>query len=122
MKKFDSLKNALREVRKQATDLEATYERVFLVTDYWQEEFYVSGDAFDIGEELEKDFIENHSDTTPDDLASGCKAFEYLLAENKELYPRVFKDSKIPSFKTKTPLIRRKIRVTPEYSVSFNLG
>lgn len=122
MKHFDSITNALREIKDKAQDFTGKYEGIYLFVDYWKENFYVTEDVCDISEKLEQIFFENGCEPEPETLAKECVVIEYSTAANKEDYPSLYEKAKKPSFKSEVDLIRMRIDIEPEYSLDFNIG
>lgn len=122
MKHFDSITNAIREIRDRTQEFTEEYDNVFLFIDYWHENFYVTEYEYDISEKLEQDYFENGCEPTPETLANECVVIEYSLATNKETYPSLYEKAKKPVFKSDVDLIRKRIDVEPEYSLDFNIG
>lgn len=122
MKHFDSITNALREIRDKTQDFTEKYEEIFLFIDYWHEDFYVTEDPYDISEKLEQTYFENGCEPEPETLANECVVIVYSLATNKEAYPSLYQKFKKPAFKSEVDLIRGRIGIEPEYSLSFNIG
>lgn len=122
MKHFDSITNALREIRDKTKMFTEKNEEIYLFIDYWQENFYVTEDVYDISEKLEQTYFENGCEPEPETLAKECVVIEYSLATNEETYPTLYRKAKKPVFKSKVNLIRKRIEIEPEYSLGFNIG
>lgn len=121
MKRFDSIIEAMREVRKASNNLDVN-EEIFLAVDYWGDTYYVSDDAWDVGSVITKDYCENHTDSSPERVADEWKVIEYCRAEKKATYPYTYEKAKKPSFKSDVELIRKYGSISPEYSVDFNIS
>lgn len=121
MKRFNSIIEAMREVKEVTNKLDHNDE-VYLAIDYYGDVYYVSDDAWDIGEAITKDFCENHTDVSPERVAEEWKVIEYCRAERKVNYPYSYESAKKPSFSSEIELIRKYRAVSPEYSVEFNFG
>lgn len=115
MLKTDSVLEALREVKRLAADLPDHGEIYFLYNDY-HEIFLVSDEDGEIQDEIHSFWSE--SDSSPGSEASDYKGVIYEPVEWARRHPRLYRNAGVWN---KQQLMRRKIEVEPEYSVSFTI-
>lgn len=118
MEKFERVTDALREVKKLASDLE-WYDEIFLVYNDYRELYFVTDDGDEITEEINKYWCDCGMDSTAESEAGNYKVWVYKLAENKEKYPNTYKRAKRSLLNTDQPLIRTGTDIGCEYSVDF---
>lgn len=121
MKKFESIIEAIREVRNMANSPDSE-DQIYLAVDYWGETFYVTDDGSEIDEKITRDFFENHTDVNPDRFAEEWKVIEYCHANRKEKYPFTYEKAKRTAFNSKVSLIRKRVSINTDYSVEFIIG
>jgi hypothetical protein len=121
MKQFESVTEALREVKKMSNDLEETYEKIYFVYNEYYDDYFVTDDDDDISIKIHQRWCDSGCDSKPEDEAKEYKIWEYSLAENKEIYPSTYKNAKKSLINSSVSLIRKIKEVECEYSVSFNI-
>lgn len=122
MEYFESITEALREIKNKTQNFTKMYENIYLFIDCWQENFYVTVNEYDINTKIKQIYYENGCEPEPEEFAKKCVVIEYTLATNKEAYPMLYEKSVKPKFTSKVELIRQKLSVKPEYSLEFNIN
>lgn len=120
MKKFESITEALREVKSMSSEMDK-FDSIFLVYNNYHENYLVSVDDCEIEELIEQRWIDSACELKPEEEAEEYKVWEYYLEENKEKWPNAFRSFKKSLIKSENPLVRRAKQVEPEYSVTFSI-
>ncbi|MBU5670268.1 hypothetical protein [Paenibacillus brevis] len=85
MEKFEYLKPAMRYIQSVIGDL----EKVYLMSDYYQEQFFVTNDASKLEAVVDRDFYADPGDA--EEHAECYKLWVFILGVEKTLYPNVYK-------------------------------
>jgi hypothetical protein len=115
MKMFDSPIEAVREIKEQSQDM-GIHEDFYLCYNEMSEKYYVTDVGYDLGEQIGKSFDGGDS---AESHARMFQVWKYVRAEKKEKYPNTYRHAKKSVIEG---LIRTKVEVEPEYSVSFNIS
>lgn len=122
MKKFNTIFQALKEVKKIANEC-AEHKKyrvsIYLMNDYYQENYYVTDEVFDITSYLEENF---DTDVSPDSWADEHNIIMFEFEDSMKDYPFLLSSYKKSVIKSSRPLIRKKIYADVDYSVSFNIS
>lgn len=118
MKKFDGVKDALREVKRLSSEI-GIHGEIFFAYNEYSERYYVTTDQDELEEEIYQQWCDSGCDSKPESEAEDYKIWKYSLAVNKEKYPNSFRNAKESLISSDKPLIRRVREVECEYSVSF---
>ncbi|MBK5497435.1 hypothetical protein [Peribacillus sp. TH14] len=121
MKKFDGSSDALREVKRIASDMDIN-DKIYLAYNEYYERFFVTDDSDELSEEIHQRWCDSGCDSTPDSEAKEYKVWEYSLAENKEKYPNTYRWASKSLIRSENPLIRRTKEVECDYLVDFVIG
>jgi hypothetical protein len=118
---FDSVFDALHEVKRMAGHINSTWERVFLAYNDYYERYYVTDDSDDLSSAINQRWCDSGCDSSPEDESKEWKVWEYSSAINKEKYSNTYARAKRSVIKSSIPLIRRTKTVGCEYSVAFTI-
>lgn len=121
MKKTDGAIDALREVKKLASEMDI-HDKIYLAYNGYYERFFVTDDNDELSEEIHQLWCDSGCDSTPENEAKEYKVWEYSSADNKEKYPNTYRTAKKSLIRSENPLIRRIKDVECEYSVYFGIG
>lgn len=115
MLKTDSVFEALREVKRLAADLPDHGEIYFVHNDYY-EIILVTDESNELEDEI---YSLWSGDNDPESEASEYKGVIYEPVEWARRHPKLYRNAGVWN---KQQLIRRKITVEPEHSVTFNVS
>ncbi len=118
MERFDSVFEALQEVKRLSKEMD-THDNIYFAYNDYRERYFVTDDKDELSEEIHELWRDSGCDSKPENEADSYKVWEYALAEKKEKYPNTYSKAKNCLMKTEQPLIRRKKWVECEYSVDF---
>lgn len=85
MEKFEYLKPAMRHIQSRLEDCEELY----LMSDYYQEKFYVTEDRGKLEDLVDRDFHADPGDI--DEHAKNYKLWVFVLGVEKTLYPHTYR-------------------------------
>jgi len=119
MERYESILKAMREVKRLLVEDKA--KELYLVSDAYQESFFITEDSFHAKEIISTHYFDNCSDDDPEWYARNIVVVEYMERdmEWQSRYPMLAKKFK-RSILAKN-VNRRKKSAEAEYSVSFNI-
>lgn len=85
MKKFEYLKPAMRYIQGKLDESEELY----LMSDYYQEQFYVTEDSGKLVDLVDRDFYADPGYV--DEHAKNYKLWKFVLGVEKTLYPHTYR-------------------------------
>jgi hypothetical protein len=115
MNMFYSPIEAARELKRMSKEMNE-HDNLYLCFSEASEKFYVSYDEMEIEDQIRKGFDGGDS---AESHARMFQVWKYAQAFKKERYPNTYRHAKKAVIEG---LIRVKVDVEPEYSVSFNIS
>lgn len=113
MEKFEYLKPAMRYIQSIIEDS----EKLYLMSDYYQEHFFVTDDRSELEELVDKDFYSDPGNV--EEHADNYKLWVFVLGIEKTLYPHTFK--KFKSTYLSNNHIRGKTAIVGEVQAIFSV-
>ncbi|MDG0056964.1 hypothetical protein MMB75_25395 [Paenibacillus sp. P2(2022)] len=104
MEHFESVFDAVRHIKDKLDSID-DHEELYLMCNEDCENFWVTDENSELEEEMGKSFYDwGYESSDPDKHAESFKLWAYVLKENKERYPGLYKNYK------ESPLSKNHIR------------